>query len=1149
MGPIAFSLRRRVTVIMCTVAVFIFGSVAFTRLPINLLPDISYPSLTIETRLSGAAPGEVESLISRPVEEAVGVVTGVTRLISVSRPGLSQVTLEFGWGRNMDFASIDVREKLDLVTLPRDADKPVILRFDPANDPIVRLSLTGGSNLYQLRYVAEEVLKKDLESTEGVAAIKVNGGYEEEIQVRIDAGKLSLLGVNIQDVNDKLRRENINQAGGSLYEREARYLVRSRNEFRDLEDIMETVLISVDGRNVTMADVAEVVRGHKKREVITRFNGEEAVELALYKEGDANTVTVARHIDRRLAKVKEELPEGIEVVKGVDQSRFIQASVDQVVNNALIGGLIAVVVLLFFLKDLASTVIIGLAIPVSIVATFFLMYQTGTTMNIMSLGGLALGVGMLVDNAIVVLESIFKRRERGEEPMQAALGGASEVGRAVIASTLTTVAVFAPVVFVEGIAAQLFRDQALTVSFSLLASLVVSLTLIPMASALVRVGPAAKGTTSAERYVDYQLASSAAAYSPGRTVVEPASVPEQNPRTRFGRALHGTFVKAPAMAIFGIVWLLGLILKVVSFLLRPFAWTFDAALSALSNAYRPVLRWSLHARGIVLLLALLAMLGAISIGRGLGVDLIPTFSQGEFSFRVELPEGTPLEVTDRYMEGIQSVLADDPTVDTYSVIVGGAGLSLTSTGTEGENTSRLQVRMKPSATRDQEQLVIDRLRERLEMSGLARFEFERPTYFTFRTPIEVELYGDKLEELQLSSIGLKRDLEAVPGLVDVKSSLQVGNPELQVTFNRARLSNLGLDLFDVAGTVRNKIQGEVATRFLEGDREIDILVRSVEMGRASIEDVADMIVGQKEGVPIYLKSVADVKLTEGPSEIRRIGQKRAIVIAGSLSGRDMAAVAADVRGAIRAQPFPMGVTAGLSGQEEEMQRSLRSLLMAMALAIFLVYLVMASQFESFIHPFVVIFTVPLGAIGAILALWATGGTINVVALIGAVMLAGIVVNNAIVLIDTVNQKREAGMPREEALLEAGQSRLRPVLMTSSTTILGLTPMAIGLGEGAELRAPLAITVIGGLTVATVLTLIVIPVLYTLLDRKVYASDAERAKSSAPSGARSAVTGGDWSRVPGRSMPLPAYGTVGESDRLGSIPLHRESPDPKNEVTE
>lgn len=1056
MSLVEFSLKRRVTVSMCAVALVIFGIVAFTRLPINLLPNISYPTLTVETRYPGAAPAEIESLVSRPVEEAVGIVAGVQRITSVSRPGLSQVTLEFAWDRKMDFASIDVREKLDVVVLPREAEKPVVLRFDPANDPVVRLYLTGGESLYQLRYIADEVLKKDLESTEGVAAIKVNGGYEEEIQVKVDEGKLSMLGLSIEDVNQRLQHENVNQAGGSLYESEARYLVRARNEFRDLDDIMKTVLVSKDGRNVAMSDVASVTRGHKQRDVITRFGSQEAVELAVYKSGDANTVSVVRAVQKRLERVGKELPDDVKVVTGADQSRFIEASIREVIGNAVIGGLLSVVVLLFFLKDALTTAIISVSIPISIIATFFLMYQTGTTLNVMSLGGLALGVGMLVDDAIVVLEAIHKRRERGETGFVAAERGTNEVGRAVIASTLTTVAVFVPVVFVEGIAAQLFRDQALTVSFSLLASLVVSLTLNPMMYALAGRGLGTRTKTDAP--ID----------------------------RRHHRAARAVFVTAPAFLLRSARLVLGKAFGAIAFVARPVTSIFDVGLAGLLRSYPPALRWALRSRAVVLGLALAAFLGAVALARGLGVDLIPALSEGEFSFLIELPEGTPLETTDAFVQEAQKIIKEDPNVDYYSSIVGGAGLSLAKTGTEGENAARIQVRMKPGALRRDEEAVADKLRRRLEQSRNARFKFQRPSYFTFRTPIEVEVYGDDIADLQSSSVSLKNAIERVPGLVDVKSSMETGSPELQITFNRPQLARLGLDLLQVASTVRNKVQGDVPTRFQEGDREIDIRVRSVEIGTASVIEVKDMIVGQRDGVPIRLRSVADVRLAEGPREIRRIGQKRAALISGNLSGRDMGAVATDVRALVAAQKLPAGIMADLSGQEEEMQRSFRSLMMAMGLAIFLVYLVMACEFESLLHPFVVMFTVPLGAIGAILALVITGHSINVVGLIGAVMLAGIVVKNAIVLIDAVNMLRSEGMDRDEALIQAGLKRMRPILMTTATTVLGLVPMALGVGEGAELRAPLAITVIGGLSVATVLTLFVIPVVYSLLDRKAFA---------------------------------------------------------------
>ena len=1066
MSLVEFSLKRRVTVSMAAVAMIIFGLVSFTRLPMNLLPDISYPTLTVETRYPGAAPGEVETLVSRPIEEVVGIVAGVQRLTSVSRPGLSQVTLEFDWNRNMDFAALDVRQKLDLINLPREIEKPVILRFDPANDPILRLYLTGGKSLYQLRYVAEEVLKKDLESTEGVAAIKVNGGFEEEIEVRIDEGKLSLLGLTIADVNEKLRRENVNQAGGSLYEKEARYLVRARNEFQDVRDIMNTVIVSRDGRNITMSDVAVVNRGHKQREVVTRFGGKEAVELALYKEGDANTVGVARSVRERLERVKKELPEGLTIVTGSDQSRFIEASIKDVINACAQGGLIAILVLLLFLKDLRSTLIIAITIPISIVATFFLMYQFGTSLNVMSLGGLALGVGMLVDGAIVVLESIHKRREKGERGVEAAQKGASEVSMAVVASILTTVVVFVPVVFVEGVAAQLFRDQAVTVSISLMASLVVSLTLIPLLSAMS----------------DREFAPGAGA---------PAAAPQKGPR--WWRAVK----RVPVQIVRAIRVGFGYVRRGVARAGAPISRAFDKGLNALSGSYPSALEWALANRAKVLFVAIALFALSLLLVPVLGVNLIPQFSQGEFAFSIVLPEGTPLESADRYVAQVESVLEGNESVDSYSSIVGGAGLSFASTGTEGENAARLLIKMKPGSSREEEEAVAGLIRQRLERMGSAKFKFERPTYFTVRTPVELEIYGDSLEEVKKAADGLLARVRGMSGFNDVKSSMEFGNPELLVTFNREQLALLGLDLGQVVTTVRNKVQGEVATDFQQADREIDIRVRSIDRDRASTQDVGDLIIAQRDGVPIFLKSVADIRLAQGPTEIRRIGQKRAAVISANLSGRSMGDAASDLRALTATFPFPPGVTADLGGQQEEMQRSMRSLILAGLLAMFLVYFVMACEFESLMHPFVIMLTVPLGCVGTILGLALMGQSIDVVAIIGFLILVGVVVDNAIVLIDGVNQLREQGLSRFEALREAGKNRLRPILMTSACTILGLLPMAIGFGEGAELQQPLAVAVIGGMTLGTFLTLIVIPVVYSLLDRKKYAADAAGAPVSSP----------------------------------------------------
>jgi HAE1 family hydrophobic/amphiphilic exporter-1 len=1053
---IDFSVRRPVTVTMTTVAVVLFGLVSFQRLPINLLPELSYPSLTVETRFPGAAPAEVETLVTRPLEEAVGVLAGVKRISSRSRPGLSQVTLEFAWGREMSLASLDVRQKVDLIVLPKEAAKPVILRFDPSTDPILRLYLTNGSNLYRLRYVAEEILKKDLESVDGVAAVKVNGGLEEEIQVHVDEGKLALVGLTARDVQDVLARENVNQAGGSLYEQEARYLVRANNEFQSLADIESTIVSEKEGRTVRVADVAAITRSHKRREVVTRFGGEEAVELALYKEGDANTVRVARAVRSRLKAIEKELPQGVTIGTGVDQSRFIESAIDEVLGNALLGGLLAMIILYLFLKDAFSTLIIGLSIPVSIVATFFLMYRMGVSLNIMSLGGLALGVGMLVDNAIVVLEAIFSRRERGEGAMESAQKGASEVGMAVTASTLTTVAVFLPIVFVEGFAAQLFKDQALTVSFSLIASLAVALTLIPMVAA--RAG---------------------ARRSPE---VEPA--PEAQPSGRWARIRRAVFRTAPSTSVRALRVAWAWLGRASTKALAPVTRRFDRLVARALEGYPRLLDRALDRPRLVLGLAGALFLASVLGGLTLGLDLVPSFSQGEFNYQVQLPEGTPLALTDRALLAAQRTIEGNAGVEAFSAVAGGAGLSLTSTGTEGENFGQIDVRMKAGTSSAEEESAIARLRDALAQVPQARVKFQRPSYFSFRTPVEVEIFADRLDELEKVATDLRDRIAALPGLVDVRSSAELGNPELQVRFDRDALARLGLDLTQVAATVRRKVRGEVATRFNEGDREIDILVRSAAGEDVRAEDVGRVIVEQRQGTPIYLASVARVSKELGPSEIRRIGQRRAAVVSANLApGTSLAGAASSIREILRGYPFPPSVLASLSGQEEERQRSFASLALALGLSLFLVYLVMAAQFESLLHPFVILFTVPLGAIGVAAALLLARQPINVVVLIGIVMLGGIVVNNAIVLIDAVKQLREGGLGKRGALLLAGQRRLRPILMTTGTTVLGLLPMALGLGEGAELRAPLAITVIGGLSAATLLTLVVIPVVYLLVDRK------------------------------------------------------------------
>lgn len=1046
------SIRRPITVGMITVAVLMFGLVAFQRLPINLLPDISYPSLTVETKYPQAAPNEVENLVSKPIEEAVAVVSGVQRITSRSRAGVSEVTMEFGWDTNMNFAALDVREKIDLVFLPRDAEKPNVLRFDPSNDPILRVILSGGNNLVQLRQFAEKTVKKDLESLDGIAAVKINGGLEEEIHVFMDETKLGALGLTVQDVNQTLSRNNINIAGGSLYENEARYLVRTLNEFQKVGDLDELIIREDSEKRILLKDVARVDRGTKERQVITRINGKEGVELAIFKEGDANTVQVADAAKQRLEAIQKNVlaasgKSGIALDVMFDQSRFIQDSINEVKNNAVIGGILAVFILFFFLKEFRSTLIIGLSIPLSIVATFFVMYQLNIKLNIMSLGGLALGVGMLVDDAIVVLESIVRHYKQGKPVAIAAYDGTKEVGLAVSASTFTTVVVFLPISFIEGIAGQMFKDLAVTVTVSLLVSMISAFALIPMLFS--------RGMK--------EVAAEVPAYKYGAA--------------RFAFLTFPTSVLTYARQGFQIIG------RFLGLLILPFVKMTDMALNAFYRSYPGILRAALRHRFVVLVIT--AALVAISVVMisNLGVELIPPISQGEFSFQIELPEGTPLSQTEKTLGGIEQKVRKIPEVKTCMILLGrNANVSWTAAESY-ENSAVINIKVQGKDLQKVEEVSASKIREILERYPDLQYRMQRPSLFSFRTPVEVEVYGDDLAAASVTAKVLESKLQRVPGLTDIRSSWEEGSPEAHVIFNREQLSRFNLNLEDVANILKSKVKGDVATEFREGDDEIDIRVWNEDVDRNSIEDLENMTIAKVNNVTVPLKAVARVQSGRGPNEIRRINQKRAIVLSANLSGASLGQVSEEINGVIAGTEMPGKVNALLGGQNEELQRSFRSLYLVAALAFFLVYFVMAAQFESLKQPFILMFTVPLSIVGIAWILWVTRQDISVIVLMGFIILAGIVVKNGIILVDYINNRRRKGMKMVDAMIEAGNVRIRPIVMTTLTTLLGLIPMAFSSGEGSEIRAPLAITVIGGLSVSTILTMIIIPILYSLTEKE------------------------------------------------------------------
>ncbi len=1052
---IEIATQRRVTIVMFMVAITLFGIVSLSRLKLNLLPDISYPTITVRTELTGAAPVEVENLLTKPIEEAVGVIRNVRLVRSVSRSGQSDVTLEFLWGTEMDIAGVDVREKLDLLVLPLEASRPLLLRFDPSSEPIMRLGLLhegqsaisaadAESRLKALRRLAEDRIKTDLEAEEGTAAVKVSGGLEDEIQIRVDQQRLAQLGLSIDQIAQRIRAENVNLSGGRLEEGNQRFLVRTLNEFQTVDEFRDAIVAYVAGRPIYLRDVATVERGYKDREAITRVKGRESVELAIYKEGDANTVQVARRLQQRLESVRETLPEDIELVEIYDQSRFISSAVADVRNAAVLGGIIAIIVLFGFLRDARATTIVGIAIPVSIVGTFMLMHLNDISLNIMSLGGIALAVGMLVDNSIVVLENIVRKKEQGLDLVGSAQAGTAEVATAVIAATLTTIAVFFPMVFISGIAGQLFRDQALTVTFALLFSLIVALTLIPMLASL--------GARS--RYDDGG---------------------DGKPPSWFTRGV------ARVVRAFGILFFA--IGRLLRWLLAPPTWLLQRFYGAVASVYPALLRWSLAHRPAVLALAVLAFAGSMMLVPRLGTELIPQLSQGEFNVDLRLAPGAPLAETDRAIQAAQRVAADMDTV-ALDYSVAGTGNRLDANPVDaGDNTGTLSITLQPGAGRTEEDRTMDAMRRELARLPGVQYEFSRPSLMSFASPLQVEISGYDLAALAQVSRTIEQAMSSSDRFTDIRTTVELGNPEIQIVFDQERAAKLGMAVRDIADRVVANVRGELATRYTWRDRKIDVLVRSVDTRQSSVEEIRQLIVNPASERPVTLEAVADVFVSRGPAEIRRISQERVAIITANIAYGDLGAAAIEAGDIISQLPMPNGVSAIVSGQSDEMQDSFRSMQFALALAVFLVYLVMASQFESLIHPFVILFTIPLALVGAVLALFVTGTTINIVAFIGLIMLAGIVVNNAIVLVDLINQLRQQGKERIDAIVEAGTARLRPILMTSLTTTLGLLPMAIGFGEGSEVRSPMAITVIGGLIVSTLLTLVVIPVVYSLLDRK------------------------------------------------------------------
>jgi len=1062
--------------LMIFLAVILLGAVSLRELSVDLLPNISYPKLSVVTQYAGVAPEEIEALVTVPLEAAVSRIPGLRRVESVSKEDVSYMTLEFTWGTDMDFAMLHTREKLDSVILPEDVEEPTLIPLDPQSRPVMVLSVSGDRTLLELKEYSEDLIKPRLEQIEGIGSAEVAGGVEREIQIEINPQRLALYGITIEEVSQRVDAFNRNLQGGTIRKGRFKYALRVVGEFEHLKEIEEITLKTTQGGGVVrLKDIARVKDSIKERKGMTRLNGAESIGLLVRKESGANTVKVSRKVREVLLELKAENPE-ISLLVVSEQAKYIENAISSVLLSLVLGGILAFLVLFIFLQDAKTPLIIAAVIPISVVATFNLIFFRGVTLNLMSLGGLALGVGMLVDNSIVVSESIFRHRGLGKSLPRAASEGTREVGMAVTASTFTTISVFLPVIYVHGVAGQLFKDQALTVTFALLSSLVVSLTLLPMLASR-RYASSLEKEPLREAFARPQAGRSSAWLKPFRAV----------------RRLFYALVK-------GIVRLVGIIgsfvaqslLLLVYYLsvpVRPLVKgsfkAYNTLYRAFSLRYHRVLIWSLNHKGRVLAGSVGFLAVTLLLGGLIPRELMPKPEAVSFEMNMKTPIEYSLEQTAEMVAAIESWLQRRPVVKAsfsqIGIVSGMEGLN----PEVSLNSAKIYVEVREAS---QLQGLSDDLRKFMkaypDMSvSLLREQSTLTEFLTFASAeVGLKIKGDELVKLHLLAEELTTALKTIPGLTDITTNVGEGKPEFLVRISKQALERYDIAPAEIGDFLVNAVRGIVATQFRELEKKTDILVRLEEATRANIESILDEKLPYHGGT-VPLRELVTYEIATGPKEIRRENQQREVLVSANLDGIKISQAAPSIKEAIASLSLPSNYRVVFSGEQEEMEKSFRSLIFAFSLAVLLVYMIMAAQFESLRHPLLILLTLPMGLTGVIWALLITGQTLNVISIIGVVVLAGIVVNDAIVKVDYTNKLRKQGIGCREAILEASRVRLRPILMTTVTTILGLFPMSLGIGKGAELQQPLAISVIGGLLFATFLTLILVPLAYEISENK------------------------------------------------------------------
>jgi HAE1 family hydrophobic/amphiphilic exporter-1 len=1023
------SVRHGITTLMLYIVAVGFGFFSLSRLGLDMYPDVSFPLAGIITTYEGTGPADMEELVTRRVEEAAASVKGVTQITSTSKQGASVVLVEFEWGYDINQGELDIRKALDFVRdyLPTDAASPLTFAFNPSMQPIMFLYLSGNYDQSQLRRIATQDIEPMLERLPGVAAVDTYGGLEREIQVRVLPDRLRAYRVTVQQIIQTLRMENVQIPSGSLEQGGQEFAIQSEGRFRSVDQVREIVVgykqagladgplgqrvPTADARlvPVRLSDVADVVDGFHEATRIVRTNGQSAVFLAVRKQSGANTVQAADAVRKVMPDIAKRFP-SVKVDIFFDQSDFIKLSLGNLVSTGYQALVFTFLVIFVFLVSIRGSLVVTISIPISVIVTLAVMDQLGLTLNILSMAGMALAIGMLVDNSIVVLENIQRLVESGMEPKAAAIRGAGEVTMAVTASTLTTIAVFAPIPFVPGIAGLLFRDMAWTIVVSLTASLVVSVTLTPLLASwfLAR---------------DTQL----------------------DKKRFYRRWIHG-------------------------------------AIDKIRDAYGWTLRGVVRFRKTTILVAIVALIVSVKIASGnLGFDFFPKTDQGFSNFQITAPVGTTLEETDRRVREIERIAETEvPEVQLSSADIG-SGEGFTAIFSGGAHSALLRVKYKPlrERTRFQAELEQD-LAERFRRVPGVEVNVFQPNFLGSGGDIELQLYADDLELARTVGLELKKLLEGIKGTADVAFSMQEGKPEYRVVLDRERMAALGVPAMSVTNTVQTFFQGVVASLYREGAYDYNIVVRAPRERRLDVRELQQLPVATLTGKQVPLSSVASIVPAIGPTEITRKNQQRYVTITAAVPGSNLGGVVAQVEKALKEFKFPPDFSYQMGGTAEDLKDTQKYMSIALLVAILLVYMVMASQFESLLEPFIIFFTMPMGAIGVALTFAITGMTVSVPAIIGIVILVGIVVNNGIVLVDRANQShREEGKPLLESAVESGKLRFRPVLMTALTTIIGMVPLAAELGEGAETWSPMAKTIIGGLTAATFLTLFLVPALWVM----------------------------------------------------------------------